>query len=57
MKEVRGLGLLQAYGIGHRRESCRGRLSARGMLINCTGEHVLRFVPPLIITQPEIVGC
>jgi acetylornithine aminotransferase len=27
---------------------------ARGILINGTGEHVLRFVPPLIITQPEI---
>jgi acetylornithine aminotransferase len=27
---------------------------ARGILINGTGEHVLRFVPPLIITQLEI---
>ncbi|NOT96905.1 MAG: aspartate aminotransferase family protein, partial [Nitrospira sp.] len=27
---------------------------ARGILINGTGEHVLRFVPPLIIAQPEI---
>jgi acetylornithine aminotransferase len=27
---------------------------ARGILINATGEHVLRFVPPLIITEPEI---
>ena len=27
---------------------------ARGILINATGEHVLRFVPPLIITQLEI---
>jgi acetylornithine aminotransferase len=26
----------------------------RGILINGTGEHVLRFVPPLIITQLEI---
>jgi 4-aminobutyrate aminotransferase-like enzyme len=24
------------------------------MLINAAGEHVLRFIPPLIITQPEI---
>jgi acetylornithine aminotransferase len=27
---------------------------ARGVLINAAGEHVLRFVPPLIITQREI---
>jgi acetylornithine aminotransferase len=27
---------------------------ARGILINGTGEHVLRFVPPLIITKLEI---
>jgi acetylornithine aminotransferase len=27
---------------------------ARGILINGAGEHVLRFMPPLIITQPEI---
>ncbi len=27
---------------------------ARGVLINAAGERVLRFVPPLIITQGEI---
>jgi acetylornithine/succinyldiaminopimelate/putrescine aminotransferase len=27
---------------------------ARGILVNATGDHVLRFVPPLIISQPEI---
>ena len=27
---------------------------ARGILINATGEHVLRFVPPLIISEQEI---
>jgi acetylornithine/N-succinyldiaminopimelate aminotransferase len=27
---------------------------ARGLLINCTMERVLRFLPPLIITQREI---
>jgi acetylornithine aminotransferase len=26
----------------------------RGILINATGDHVLRFVPPLIISQPEV---
>jgi acetylornithine aminotransferase len=27
---------------------------ARGLLINCTMERVLRFLPPLIITQRDI---
>jgi len=27
---------------------------ARGILINAAGERVLRFVPPLIVTQLEI---
>jgi acetylornithine/N-succinyldiaminopimelate aminotransferase len=27
---------------------------ARGLLINCTNERVLRFVPPLIIGEREI---
>jgi acetylornithine/N-succinyldiaminopimelate aminotransferase len=27
---------------------------ARGLLINCTADRVLRFVPPLIITQADI---
>jgi acetylornithine/succinyldiaminopimelate/putrescine aminotransferase len=26
----------------------------RGILINATGEHKLRFVPPLIVTAAEI---
>jgi acetylornithine/succinyldiaminopimelate/putrescine aminotransferase len=28
----------------------------RGYLINCTVDRVLRFLPPLIITQPEVDG-
>jgi acetylornithine/succinyldiaminopimelate/putrescine aminotransferase len=28
----------------------------RGYLINCTVDHVLRFLPPLIITQQEVDG-
>jgi acetylornithine/N-succinyldiaminopimelate aminotransferase len=26
----------------------------RGLLINCTGGYVLRFVPPLIITESDV---
>jgi acetylornithine/N-succinyldiaminopimelate aminotransferase len=28
----------------------------RGYLINCTVDRVLRFLPPLIITQQEVDG-
>jgi acetylornithine/succinyldiaminopimelate/putrescine aminotransferase len=30
------------------------RCRAEGLLINCTAERVLRFLPPLIIRRPEI---
>jgi len=26
----------------------------RGVLLNCTADTVLRFLPPLVITEPEI---
>jgi 4-aminobutyrate aminotransferase-like enzyme len=26
----------------------------RGVLINNTGEHTLRFIPPLVVTEEEI---
>jgi acetylornithine aminotransferase len=31
-----------------------GECLKRGLLINAAGEHILRFVPPLIISQREI---
>jgi acetylornithine aminotransferase len=52
--EVRGLGLLQGMELDMDAKVVVSECLARGILINGTGEHVLRFVPPLIITQPEI---
>ena len=51
---VQGLGLMigvevtvNAYDLVH-------DLRKRGILANATSEHMLRFVPPLIVTQAEI---
>lgn len=54
IREVRGKGLLLGVDL-----TCEGlpfvkACMERGFLINCTQEHVLRFVPPLIIKAPEI---
>jgi acetylornithine aminotransferase len=54
VKEVRGLGLLQGMELTVDGKSVVTDCLARGLLINCTGDRVLRFVPPLIITQAEI---
>jgi acetylornithine aminotransferase len=54
VREVRGLGLLQGIDLDMDGKAVVSECLARGILINATGEHVLRFVPPLIITQLEI---
>ena len=54
IKEVRGLGFL----LGMELEQPAGQLvnlcQERGLLVNCTGERVIRFLPPLITTREEI---
>ncbi len=54
VREVRGLGLLQGMELAMDGKTVVGECLARGVLINATGEHVLRFVPPLIVTQLDI---
>ncbi len=54
VREVRGLGLLQGIDLDMDGKAVVSACLARGILINATGEHVLRFVPPLIITQLDI---
>jgi len=53
-REVRGLGLLQGSELDMDGQAVVSECLARGILINSTGAHVLRFVPSLIITQLEI---
>jgi len=54
VKDVRGLGLLQGMELTIEGKPVVDDCLARGLLINCTMERVLRFVPPLIIAQHEI---
>ncbi len=54
VREVRGMGLM----VGMDCESGCGKLvdmaRERGVLLNCTADTVLRFLPPLTITYDEI---
>ena len=55
---ARGRGLLLGLtltekGIAHGAEIVN-RMFERGLIINFTGNQVLRFVPPLIVTRNEI---
>ncbi len=52
--DVRGLGLLQGMELSVEGAPVVHECLRRGLLINCTMERVLRFVPPLIITQAEV---
>ncbi len=53
--EVRGLGLMVGVTLktGHARETVRAMLG-KGFIINNVGDNILRFLPPLIITEDEI---
>lgn len=54
VREVRGIGLM----VGIDFETGCGDLvniaRERGVLLNCTADTVLRFLPPLVITESEI---
>ena len=54
VKEARGLGLLQGLELTVDGKPVVTDCLARGLLINCTADRVLRFVPPLIIVQADI---
>jgi acetylornithine aminotransferase len=54
VREVRGLGLLQGMELDIDAKAVVADCLARGILVNATSERVLRFVPPLVITQREI---
>ena len=54
VNEVRGLGLLQGMELAVDGMPVVQDCLRRGVLINCTMEKVLRFVPPLIITEADV---
>lgn len=52
--EVRGIGLIQAIDLTVPAADFSVRMREAGFLINCTADTVLRFLPPLIISEREI---
>jgi acetylornithine aminotransferase len=54
VREVRGKGLLLGLDLARDGVSIVKACMERGFLINCTQEHILRFIPPLIIKEEEI---
>jgi len=54
IKEVRGLGLMWGVELNIEGKAIVEKCLARGLLINCTHERVLRLMPALNITRKEI---
>ncbi|MFK5927232.1 MAG: acetylornithine transaminase [Desulfuromusa sp.] len=54
IKNVRGRGLIFGMELTIEGAEIVKTALSRGLLINCTVEKVLRFVPPLIVTREEI---
>jgi len=54
IKEVRGFGLMIGVELDLPGKPLVDDAMAEGLLINCTHEKVLRFLPPYVITEQEI---
>jgi acetylornithine aminotransferase len=54
VKEVRGIGLMVGMGLTVPGGDIVKKGHERGLLLNVTHDTVLRFVPPLVVTQHEI---
>jgi acetylornithine/N-succinyldiaminopimelate aminotransferase len=53
-REVRGLGLLVGVDLDADCKTLVEKALAKGVLLNSTGEHTLRFIPPLVVGKDEI---
>jgi predicted acetylornithine/succinylornithine family transaminase len=54
VKEIRGKGLIIGMELSIPGADIVNRCLEKGLLINCTGETILRFLPPLIVTEAEV---
>jgi acetylornithine aminotransferase len=57
VKEVRGKGLIIGMELHSEGREIVKQCLQQGIIINCTLDRILRFVPPLIIKRPEIDRC
>src|SRR6185312_14679517 len=54
VKEVRGMGLMRGIELAIPGKQIVLDAMADGLLINCTHDTVLRFLPPYIVTEKEV---
>lgn len=54
VKEVRGMGLMLGMELSIEGKDIVAKCLEQGLLINCTNGNVLRFLPPLIISEAEV---
>ncbi|MBW1680287.1 MAG: acetylornithine transaminase [Deltaproteobacteria bacterium] len=54
VKDVRGLGLILAIELDRAGAPVVEACMKEGLLINCTQDRVLRFIPPLVVERAEI---
>ena len=54
ISDVRGVGLIDAIELTVSAPEVSQKMLQKGILVNSIGEHILRLVPPLIITKEEI---
>ncbi|MFH1995204.1 MAG: aminotransferase class III-fold pyridoxal phosphate-dependent enzyme, partial [Nitrospinota bacterium] len=54
IKDVRGAGLMVAMELDFPGREITMMMLEKGILINCTAERVLRFVPPLMVGKKEV---
>jgi acetylornithine/succinyldiaminopimelate/putrescine aminotransferase len=54
IRQVRGVGLMLGAELDRPGAPVVERCLANGLLINCTADRVLRFLPPLVITRDQV---
>ena len=54
---VRGKGLILGMELNRSGKQVVDQCLAAGLILNCTAERIIRFVPPLIITRAQIDEC
>lgn len=54
IKEVRGAGFMIGIDFGSPCREIALKLLDKGLLVSCTAMHVIRLVPPLILTKQEV---
>ena len=54
VKDIRGKGLLVGMELSIEGKKIVDACQQKGLLINCVGGYVLRFIPPLIVSATEI---